>query len=156
MMGNWGLTVWHYNYILLSKWWFDSQECKQGTNVFVRLFLIEGLFWVYLCGSYDKRLSVAIDVTCSGGSRISPRRGANSSGGGRGAPTYDFAKCSQKLHEIEIIWTPRGRASLAPPLDPPMTLFMVLVVTVTTPLVRNNLWKTLLIIQYLQESAHLI
>ena len=26
----------------------------------------------------------------------------------RGAPTYDFAKISQKMHEIERIWTPRG------------------------------------------------
>ena len=35
--------------------------------------------------------------------------GANSPGG---APTYDFAKFSQKLHEIERIWAPRGgRAS---------------------------------------------
>ena len=35
--------------------------------------------------------------------------GANSPGG---ASTYDFAKFSQKLHEIERIWTPRGgRAS---------------------------------------------
>ena len=34
-------------------------------------------------------------------------RGANSPGGG-GAPTYNFAKISQKLHEIERIWTPRG------------------------------------------------
>ena len=25
---------------------------------------------------------------------------------GGGAPTYDFAKISQKLHEIERIWTP--------------------------------------------------
>ena len=31
------------------------------------------------------------------------------------APTYDFAKISQNLHEIERTWTPRGRASLAPP-----------------------------------------
>ena len=37
----------------------------------------------------------------------------------RGSPTYDFAKFSQKLHEIERIWAPWG-ASLAPPLDPPM------------------------------------
>ena len=37
--------------------------------------------------------------------------GANSS---VGAPTYDFAKISQKLHEIERIWTPGGCASLAP------------------------------------------
>ena len=44
--------------------------------------------------------------------------GANSRGG---APTYDFTKFSQKLHLIERIWTPqRGRASLAPPLDPPL------------------------------------
>ena len=32
--------------------------------------------------------------------------GANSPGGG--APTYDFVKISQKLHEIERIWTPGG------------------------------------------------
>ena len=31
--------------------------------------------------------------------------GANSPGG---APTYNFAKFSQKLHEIERIWTPPG------------------------------------------------
>ena len=42
----------------------------------------------------------------SGGSRISPRRGAPTLQGG--PPTYDFAKFSQKLHEIERIWTPRG------------------------------------------------
>ena len=37
-----------------------------------------------------------------------------------GVPTYDFAKFSQKLCEIERIWICRGRASLAPPLDPPL------------------------------------
>ena len=50
-----------------------------------------------------------IVIGCSGGSRIFPR-------GGR-----EHAKFSRKLHEIERIWTPRGgRASLTPPLDPPM------------------------------------
>ena len=39
--------------------------------------------------------------------------GANPPGWG---PTYDFAKFSQKLHEIERIWTLRGGAFLAPPL----------------------------------------
>ena len=39
-----------------------------------------------------------------------------------GEPTYDFAKFSQKLHEIERIWTPRGGARpkfyyVDPPLD---------------------------------------
>ena len=29
----------------------------------------------------------------------------------RGAPIYDFAKISQKLHEYERIWTPGGRPS---------------------------------------------
>ena len=45
----------------------------------------------------------------SGGSRISPRRACQLPGG---APTYDFAIFSQKLHEIERIWAPgvgRGR-----------------------------------------------
>ena len=46
--------------------------------------------------------------------------GANSPGG---APTYDFAKFSQKLHEIERIWAPRGGARpkfyyVDPPLNP--------------------------------------
>ena len=40
----------------------------------------------------------------SGGSRISPRWGANP----LGEPMYDFVKFSQKLHEIERIWTRRG------------------------------------------------
>ena len=35
---------------------------------------------------------------------------------GGGAPTYDFAKFSRKLHEIERIWAPRGGAR---PLRPP-------------------------------------
>ena len=43
----------------------------------------------------------------SGGSRISPRRGCQPPGG---PPTYNFAKFSQKLHEIERIWTLRGGA----------------------------------------------
>ena len=34
--------------------------------------------------------------------------GANSPGG---APTYDFAKFSRKLHEIERIWSGGGGAS---------------------------------------------
>ena len=43
--------------------------------------------------------------------------GANSPGG---VPTYDFAKISQKVHEIERIWTPGGVRPLHPPLDPPL------------------------------------
>ena len=45
-----------------------------------------------------------------------PEEGAPTRGG---APTYDFAKFFQKLHEIERIWTHEGGASLAP-LDPPL------------------------------------
>ena len=46
-------------------------------------------------------------VFTSGGSRISPRRGRQLPGGG-GAPTYDFAKFSQKMHEIEKFGPPGG------------------------------------------------
>ena len=61
----------------------------------------------------SKRFSFRIEsiVHNSSGSRISPRRGANSP---EGAPTYDFAKFFQKLHEIERIWAPPGGTSLAP------------------------------------------
>ena len=38
-----------------------------------------------------------------------PEEGAPTPRGG--APTYDFAKFSQKLHEMERIWIPGGRAS---------------------------------------------
>ena len=59
-------------------------------------------------------------VKCSGGSRMSPRWERQLSGrlGGLGAPTYDFVKYSQRLHEIKRILTPGGftRASLDPPL----------------------------------------
>ena len=60
-------------------------------------------------------------IKFSGGSRISPRRGRQLSRGG--APTYDFVKFSQKLHEIERIWTPGGGAH--PKfyyVDPPLKL----------------------------------
>ena len=49
-----------------------------------------------------------------------PEEGAPTPQGG--APTYEIAKFSEKLHEIERIWTPRGGARPSrPPLDPPMT-----------------------------------
>ena len=34
---------------------------------------------------------------------------------GGGTPTYDFAKISQKLHEIERIWAPGGGRPSRPP-----------------------------------------
>ena len=69
---------------------------------------------------HDQRsVFVKNSINYSGGSRISPRRGHQLF---RGAPTYDFAKCSQKLHEIERIWTPGG--GVARPkfyyVDPPL------------------------------------
>ena len=39
---------------------------------------------------------------------------------GEGAPTYDFAKFSQKLHEIERSWILGMYTSLMPPLDLPL------------------------------------
>ena len=47
--------------------------------------------------------------------------GANPPGGG--APTYEFAKCREKLHEIEKILGRRGGARRArPPPNPPLVL----------------------------------
>ena len=39
-----------------------------------------------------------------------------------GASTYDFAKFSQKLYQIERIWVPRGARPLCPPLDLPLVI----------------------------------
>ena len=50
-----------------------------------------------------------------------PEEGAPTPRGG--GATYDFAKFSQKLHEIERIWTATGGASLTPPLDPPQLFY---------------------------------
>ena len=67
-----------------------------------------------ICQKYD---GLQCSILNSGRSRISPRRGRQLPGE---APTYDFTKISQKLHEIERIWTSGGEegVSLAPPLDP--------------------------------------
>ena len=43
----------------------------------------------------------------------------------QGAPTYDFAKFSQKLHEIERIWTGGGGSRPLHPLDPPLAIFRI-------------------------------
>ena len=51
--------------------------------------------------------------------------GANPRGGG-GAPTYDFVKSSEKLHEIEKILDRRGACTgCAPPLNPSLVCVSV-------------------------------
>ena len=53
-------------------------------------------------------------------------------GGGanpRGGATYDFAKISQKLHEIERIWTPNvGARPRFYYVDPPLLVLSVLLI----------------------------
>ena len=70
--------------------------------------------------------------------------GANSPGG---APTYDFAKFSQKLHEIERIWAPRGGAR--PKfyyVDPPLTyVYKICKLTKKCYIGRERLIRTRLI-----------
>ena len=61
-------------------------------------------------------MSILLEIMIVGNSAVAdpgfPRGGdANSPGE---APTYEFAKFSQKLHEIERIWTPGGHASFTP------------------------------------------
>ena len=43
----------------------------------------------------------------------------------QGAPTYDFAKISQKLHEIERIWTPGGASKILLCSSPLPLLFYI-------------------------------
>ena len=50
-----------------------------------------------------------------------PEEGAPTPRGG-GAPTYDFAKISQKLHEIERIWTTGGGRPKFYYVDPPLDI----------------------------------
>ena len=50
----------------------------------------------------------------------------------QGAPTYDFAKFSQKLHEIERIWTPGGARPKFYYVDPPLQAEYC-----------KNVWKTI-------------
>ena len=62
-------------------------------------------------------------VQISGGSRIFPRWRREPSGWGGGAGTHNFAKFSQKLHEIERILTPeRGVRPKFYYVDPPMQI----------------------------------
>ena len=69
--------------------------------------------------------SISCGSHSSGGSRISPRGGANSPRGG--APTYYLANFSRKLHENKEILGPRGGARpLRPPLDPPLHRVLVI------------------------------
>ena len=67
------------------------------------------------------RTSVTILLSDSVADLGFPRGGGANSPGG--APTYDFAKFSQKLHEIERIWTPGGGGGTRPKfyyVDPPL------------------------------------
>ena len=57
------------------------------------------LFEPFACEEFTNYSGIVL----GGGSRISPRWWRQPSGGG--APTYNFAKFSQKLHGIERIWT---------------------------------------------------
>ena len=49
-------------------------------------------------------------------------RGGGANSPGEGMPRYDFAKFSQKLHEIERIWTPGegGASKILLCRDPPL------------------------------------
>ena len=74
-----------------------------------------------------------------------PRGGGANSGGG--APTYDFAKFSQKLHEIETILT-RGARPKFYYVDPPLQwqyLFKVFEVSsVTDRSIVMEFWDVIL------------
>ena len=61
-----------------------------------------------------------------GGSRVPCRGGANIQYANKlYTPTYDFAKFSEKLHEIEKILGRRGRVPGPPPWGPPLYIMGV-------------------------------
>ena len=65
--------------------------------------------------------------------------GANSPGG---APTYNFAKFSPKLHEIERIWTPGGARPKFYYVDPPLNLLIRRIREVMINLISGKLLNT--------------
>ena len=91
-------------------------------------------------------------IVISGGCRISPRREHQLPGGG--TPTYDFAKFSPKLHQIERIWTPGrdARPLRPPPLDPLLVMMLTGIARpgFDSPL-RHRIFFRTLIVTY---SAH--
>ena len=82
-----------------------------------------------------------------GGSRIPRRRGRQPSGG---APTYDFVKFSEKLHEIEKILDHRGGARRVRP--PKSATGYAMYCTLHT----NRDSKTSQVVSKMQETNHFI
>ena len=69
----------------------------------------------------------------------------------QGAPTYYFAKFSQKLHEIERIWTPYD-----PPMDnicPPWTIYCQ-VLSIPDFFSKNSHFKTCNYLRPHPDGAH--
>ena len=89
----------------------------------IRHWVVDLLSWNHSTNSFKISVMVPLYILLfnfpwminksSGVSRIFLRRGRQLP---RGAPTYDFAKISQKLHEFERIWTRGGGVR---PLRPP-------------------------------------
>ena len=64
--------------------------------------------------SHDDKGDFDVNESCAVADPGFPRGGGANSPG-VGAPTYDFTKFCQKLHEIERIWTPGGARLSRPP-----------------------------------------
>ena len=95
----------------------NSNKLQIHTSVFINLntgyVMIDHQISLCLISQTSCR---QINITCSGGSRIFPRGGCEPSRGGVNTP--NFPENCMKSKEFG---RPGGRASLTPPLDPPMT-----------------------------------
>ena len=91
--------------------------------------------------AFKGKISAVADPGFSQGGRQLPR----------GVPTYDFAKFSRKLHEIERIWVPGGGGAHAPcaPLNPPLFGIKHLILPKNIS-IDNNL--TIIIVNFVQIS----
>ena len=90
---NFKRTLWTLQHELTLKVWLRSGL----STVRIKIWL-----WCTFRDTFENSSSTSTSVV-SGGSRISPGGAPNP----HGAPTYDFAKFSRKLHEIKRIWAPR-------------------------------------------------
>ena len=99
------------------------------------------LHHLFSCINFERKVSFGSSFVFSGGSRISPRRGRQLPRGGRQHTIFPyFPKNCMKLKEFG---PPGGCASLEPPLDPPLVLYvdqaMFMEIHFST---FSKLWKT--------------
>ena len=159
----------------------ESHEVISFTLSHLNNSLLHSSFYFTISNSLRSRCELLIGDPRGGGARYEPPppwskffhfhavsvadpgfpRGGGANFPEGGAPTYEFAKFSQKLHEIERFWTPRGGAgpSRPPsPLDPPLTVFCKYLIgfCITNPGSATGFYSLLLKAPNIQQNVDII